>query len=93
MRIPPKKDVKADLVELIERGVNLLYIYSGGIRYHYYNYCRQLKAMFRSIDFQARVETAYFDKAEHTYPSIEDRDKLMATVCDWMQAHYEESKE
>ena len=88
MRIPPKKDVKADLVELIDRGVNLLYIYSGGMKYHYYNYHGQFKDMFRSVDFQGKVQLEYFSEAGHTYPRLAHRDKLMTTISDWMQVHY-----
>lgn len=85
---PPKKEVEADLVKLIERGVNLLYIYSGGVKYGYYNYLGQFKAMFRSIDFQDKIQLEYFDEADHTYTLLTDRDKLITSICDWMQDHY-----
>jgi len=88
MRIPPKKDVKADLVELIDRDLNLLYIYSGGVNYQYYNYHGQFKDMFRSIDFNGKVQLEYFDEANHTYTRLADREKLMTTISDWMQTHY-----
>lgn len=87
-KFPPKQRATKEIQNLIDRGVNLLYVYSGGVKYDYYNYYGQFKAMFRSIDFQGRVETVYFDKAEHTYPSIEDRNKLMTAVCRWMLEHY-----
>ena len=87
-KFPPKKDVSADLVELVARGVNLLYIYSGGVAYHYYNYRGQFKDMFRSIDFQDRLQLEYFNEAGHTYPRLRDRDKVMTTISRWMSTHY-----
>ena len=89
---PPKEKVIEEIQGLVERGVNLLYIYSGG-EYHYYNYYGQFRDMFRSIDFQGKVNLEYFDEAHHTYPLLEDRNKLMISICDWMQDHYKGSKE
>ncbi len=65
-----------------------MYIYSGGVKYSYYNYHGQFKDMFRSIDFQDKVHLEYFDKAGHTYPLLEHRDKLMTTISDWIQTHF-----
>ena len=66
----------------------MLYIYSGGVKYGYYNYRGQFNDMFGSIDFQGKMQLEYFKQARHTYPQLEHRDKLMITICDWMKAHY-----
>jgi hypothetical protein len=87
-KFPPKEQVEKEIQGLVDRGVNLLYVYSGGVKDQYFNHCGQFNAMFRSINFRGRVEAVYFDKAEHTYPSIEDRHNLMSTVCQWMSEHY-----
>lgn len=86
-KFPPKQNVKADLAMLIERGLNLLYIYSSGA-YEYYNYPGQFEDMFGPMDFQGRLQVEYFGEADHLYTLLEDRNKLMKTICDWMQAHY-----
>ncbi|MFC1814849.1 serine aminopeptidase domain-containing protein [Thermodesulfobacteriota bacterium] len=83
---PPKAQVKAELLNLIERKVNLFFIYSGGVKY--YNYHGQFKDMFKPIDFQNRLKLEYFNEAAHTYTRLMDRNKLMITVCDWMQKHF-----
>ena len=85
---PPKEKVTKEIQALADRGVNLLYIYSGGVKYAYYNYHGQFKDMFRSIDFQGKVQLEYFEEADHTYTRLVDRDKLMITISDWMHAHY-----
>lgn len=87
-KFPPKKNVLADLVELVARGVNQLYIYSGGVEYGYYNYRGQFKDMFRSIDFQDKLQLEYFNEADHTYSRLRDRDKLMTTISRWMSTYY-----
>lgn len=90
---PPKAKVTREIQGLIDRGVNLLYIYSGGMKYHYYNYHGQFEDMFRSIDFQGKVQLEYFNEADHTYPRLVDREKLMTTISDWMKGHYKGGKE
>ncbi len=85
---PSKEKVTEEIQELVDRGMNLLYIYSGGMKYDYYNYYGQFKDMFRSIDFNGKVQLEYFDDADHTYTRLADREKLMTTISDWMQAHY-----
>jgi dienelactone hydrolase len=90
-KFPPKEQVTKEIQDLVDRGVNLLYVYSGGVKYSYYNHRGQFRRMFRTINFKGRVEFVYFDGAEHTFPSVTDRKNLMATVCRWMNRHYRRS--
>jgi hypothetical protein len=84
---PPKKNVKADLIRLVERGLNLLYIYSGGVQ-SYYNYRGQFEDMFNPIDIQDKLQVEYFKESDHTYTMLSDRHRLMLTISDWIQNHY-----
>jgi dienelactone hydrolase len=88
---PPKEKIETELKQLIARQVHLLFIYSGGVS-HYYNYRNQFRDMFRSVDFQDRLQVEYFKEAEHTYPSLGARSKLITTVYDWMLRHYADGK-
>lgn len=83
---PPKEAAKLDLEKLVQRGVNLLYIYTSGK--DLYNYRDQLKDVFRSIDFRGKLQLEYFIDADHTFTLLADRNRLVMTICDWMQAHY-----
>jgi dienelactone hydrolase len=88
---PPKAQVANEIQALVKRGVNLLYVFSGGVKYSYFNYRGQFKAMYHSIDFLCRAECIYFAEAEHTFPSQRDRERLVTTVCYWMQKHFQPS--
>ncbi len=88
VEFPPKAKIRADLVGLIDRGVNLLVIHSGGWD-DYYNYRDQFQDAFRSVDFQGKLQLEYFNEATHTFTLLEDRDQLVATICKWMQANYQ----
>ena len=92
-QFPPKKEIMADLIKLVERRVNLLYIYTGSLRETYYNYRGQFKDMFRAVDFKGKVQLEYFDEADHIYTSLSARGKLIRTVCDWMLHHYTYNEE
>lgn len=80
---PPRKQVIRELQELIDRGVKLFFIYSGGITL-YYNYADQFFDMFRSVKFKGMVFHRYFREADHTYTIISVRQKLMSTISEWI---------
>ncbi|NOY62692.1 MAG: alpha/beta fold hydrolase [Gammaproteobacteria bacterium] len=83
---PPRHQVEQEIKSLTKRGVNLLYIYSGG--WEGYNHVKQFKEMYQSIDFSDRVQVEYFAQAEHTYPLREDRKKLQRCVCLWIEEKF-----
>ena len=80
---PPRKQVIRELQELIDRGVKLFFIYSGGITL-YYNYADQFFDMFRSVKFKGMVFHRYFREADHTYTIISVRQKLMSAISEWI---------
>jgi pimeloyl-ACP methyl ester carboxylesterase len=88
---PPKAKVKQDLLHLIERGVNLLFVYSGEVK-EYYNYKGQFKDMLKPIAMNEKLQSEYFDKATHTYTRLDDRKMLMTCICDWLNKHYNDSQ-
>ena len=87
---PPKAEVKAGLLSLIERGVKLLCVYSGGVK-GYYNYKGQFKDMFNPIQMNGKLQLEYFEKATHTYTRLADRNMLMTCISDWMNKHHSDS--
>ena len=84
---PTQKQAEKEISDLVRRGVNLLYIYSGGVPV-YYNYRNQFKHMFRSIDFMGRIQDEFFKSADHTYTLLEQREKLIRCICAWMREKF-----
>jgi len=86
---PPKQDVRAQLMELLERGVKLLYIYTGGVQ-KYYNYREQFEEMLglRRSDFQDKLQIEYLKESDHIYTLLNDRDKALQIICHWFQLHF-----
>lgn len=80
---PPKKLIMKQLQELIDRGVKIFFIYSGGIPL-YYNYADQFFDMFRSVNFKGMIFHRYFKEADHTYTIVSVRQKLKSTISEWI---------
>jgi len=80
---PPKNLIMKQLQELIDRGVKLFFIYSGGVPL-YYNYEDQFFDMFRSVKFKGMVFHRYFKEADHTYTIMSVRQKLKSTISEWI---------
>lgn len=72
--------------ELVERKVNLLYVYSGG--HEDYNYAGQFKDMFSAVNFNDQLQVNYFPESDHTYILRKDKEKLIETISGWIAQAY-----
>lgn len=83
--LPPKQKTETELKLLVNRGVNLLYVFSDGF---ISNYRDQFTTCFKSVDFGNQLQVEFFHGSEHLYPVIADRKKLTGIISDWMHAKY-----
>jgi len=84
---PSKMKAQADLQRLIEKGVSILFIYTSGV-VDYYNYKGQFKDMLNLEEMNENLQVEYFKEMTHTFSRVDDRNRLMNCVCDWMYKHY-----
>ncbi len=85
LAFPPQAQVGEDLHQLMERGVQLLFVYSGNW-FSYFNYREQLHDNFADVPFGGRLSVEYFPDADHTYTLLPDRERLFERVVSWVQA-------
>lgn len=85
--LPPKSEVQKDLVKLVNRNVNLLYVFSGG-QLEIYNYQKQFVHAFPSVDFKGKLQLIFNDEADHTYSMGSDRDGLLEQISCWLDDCY-----
>jgi pimeloyl-ACP methyl ester carboxylesterase len=85
--LPPKAQVEADLRKLVDRGVNLLCVFTGGNR-QCYSYEGQFRDGFRDLDFRGRLEETLFADADHVFSLIQSRELLIERISAWMDARY-----
>jgi dienelactone hydrolase len=87
LTFPPQVQVGDDLRQLMERDVQLLFVYSGN--WHpYFNYREQLRDNFPDVPFGSRLAVEHFPDADHTYTLLEDRERLFGRVVAWARAKF-----
>lgn len=80
---PPQPVVQRQLQHLLQRGVALHYIYTGGCL-RYYNYRRQFFHMFPLISPHRCLSVSYFSEMDHTALLHQDRHKLIQCISHWI---------
>ena len=76
---PAKADVGADLRALIERGVAISMIYSGGHLRHY-NYHRQFGDTFAAFGIAERIPATFLPESDHVATSLSAHQALLRTI-------------
>jgi hypothetical protein len=79
----PQSTVRADLARMLDRGVKLCLIYSGGIS-RYFNHARQFRECFGSVVSRPGISTGFVREADHTYVLVGDRDRLLDRIEQWI---------
>ena len=75
-------EVKREIQSLVDRGMQLLYLYSGGVE-NYYNYSGQFFDMFKGLNPRGRIAVEYCPNVDHTYTFAEDRERMYTRVIHW----------
>jgi pimeloyl-ACP methyl ester carboxylesterase len=80
--IPSKTDFATGLRKLLDRGVKVHLIYSGG-QLREYNYSGQFRDAFAGLGIDGRVEAAYMPELDHVASTLADQADLMRRVVAW----------
>lgn len=88
---PEQKQAERDILLFLKNGLNLLYIYSGGLP-GIYNYKRQFWDMFPKLKSKPNLQVVHFIKASHTYEEPIQRDKMINVVSSWLMERFVENK-
>jgi pimeloyl-ACP methyl ester carboxylesterase len=79
---PPKADVAKSLGKLVDRGVRMLNIFTGGNTD--YSYTSQYQHSFDDLDFQDLLTVMYMRDADHTLPDFGHQREVIAAVSRWL---------
>jgi pimeloyl-ACP methyl ester carboxylesterase len=83
---PPRDQVRADLANLIKRGVQCLFLYTGGMADLHFNHRRQFREMFGNLDPSGeRLEVEYLAQADHLYSAHAHRQDMFERIQTWMR--------
>lgn len=80
---PPKAQVEAQLRTLLDRGVRMLCVFSGGMPEHI-SYGAQYRECFGAIDMRERVEVIYDASAEHIFSALHHQRLVVDATRHWM---------
>lgn len=89
---PPRDQAAKELQSLVDRGVKLRFIYTGGVA-HYFNHERQFEQMFHDVEFRGNVTCKYFPKMDHVAILCEDRELLLEDITRWIDATFADTEE
>lgn len=85
---PPRAVVRAELLDMLARGLKLQFIFSGGAS-DYFNHTRQFRECYgRAAARHAGLSVHLLDEADHTYILTEDRGRLMGIIESWLQQQF-----
>lgn len=83
VEFPPQRRVRDELAGMLQRGLKLCFIYSGGV--NYFNHQRQFGECYgRTLAAHPGVSVSYFKEVDHTYILAGDRVRLIETIERWL---------
>jgi len=90
VEFPPQTRVRDELAGMLQRGLKLCFIYSGGASY--FNHRRQFGECYgRALATHPGVSVSYVKEVDHTYILTEDRRRLLDRIETWLCTHFSQS--
>jgi len=87
VEFPPLPQVRDELADMLQRGLRLCFIYSGGVSY--FNHLRQFRECFgRHIATHGGASVHFLREVDHTYTLVEDRQRLVDMIDAWLRAQW-----
>jgi len=83
-RVPPRDEYARRIQALVSRGVQLLFLYSGGEPL-WLNYRGQFRDMFGRYGFVDRVDYQLLDEADHLLTRPQSQQRFIEVVMGWLQ--------
>jgi dienelactone hydrolase len=83
VQAPSREAVRASLQQLVDRGTQLMMVFTGGVN-HVYNYREQLFDLFPGFDFRGQLRLEYMPYTDHTVSDVASRTELIEAVREWM---------
>jgi hypothetical protein len=81
---PPRRIAEQNLQALVNRGVEMQFIYTGGVP-RYYNHASQFWGMFPNLRSLSRIQVVYFPQLDHVARLAEDRQQIIVESTRWME--------
>lgn len=83
-KFPPREDFAESLRSLLDRGTEVLIVYSGSLS-RVYNYAEQFGDAFRPYGLASRVRCLYLPEFNHTFTELKAQRELATTLIAWAE--------
>lgn len=88
VEFPPQARVRDELAVMLDRGLKLYFIYSGGSNW-YFNHRRQFGECYgRALATHPGVTVSFNKEVDHTYILVGDRRRLLDNIESWLCTHF-----
>ncbi len=87
---PPRAIVSRELGDMLNRGLKLFFIYSGGISEQFNHLC-QFGECFRRVARHPATSVDFFASTDHTYILDRDRKQVINAIERWLQQNFPHS--
>jgi dienelactone hydrolase len=81
---PTRNTFAADIESLLNRSVDLLFVYTV-VADNHYNYRRQF---YDTFGFHPRLDVEYYTRADHVFSAEHERRKLITRIVSWMDHRF-----
>lgn len=81
---PPRAEVARGLQTIIDNGVDIYSIFSGGMMYTM-NYHGQFEDSFKDVDFKGRLKAEWYPELDHILTHVDLQKTLPDYICNWVQ--------
>ncbi|MDB6059971.1 MAG: hydrolase of the alpha/beta superfamily [Verrucomicrobiaceae bacterium] len=81
-RVPPREEVTLGLRALVDRGVHLFVIFTGGAPE--YIYTGQYRDSFRSVKFRDLLRVDYYPEVNHIITNLDYQQRIVAAIAAWV---------
>lgn len=88
VEFPSQARVRSELASMLDRGLKLCFIFSGGAS-GYFNHRRQFRECYgRKLASHPGVAVSFLREVDHTYVLVGDRERLLEDIERWLDASF-----
>ncbi|SEL09658.1 Serine aminopeptidase, S33 [Pseudoxanthomonas sp. GM95] len=88
VEFPPQARVREELAGMVQRGLKLCFIYSGGASW-YFNHQRQFGECYgATLASHPGISVSFLKEVDHTYVLADDRKRLVDTIEQWLRMQF-----
>jgi hypothetical protein len=84
---PQKRDAKRDLAQVLDRGVSMRCIFSGGL-IEEYNHEGQFRSAFSGVDFGDLLEERFLSESDHIFTNLAHQQVVIDDISAWLESRW-----